>query len=152
MPASQDKASYDGDVLDVREDDIKVIPDEVDDTLAESSGPVKAISVVDREVQKTTDKSDGGQTSKSVGKNPVCQHSDKALSGTQNGPVSYDQNFLTEGHKDKYPKDHISVHCVQWAGQIFLMSCFDMLPEGQKMSNIFFHTYVNDRWINPTRW
>ena len=49
-PASQDKASYDGNVSDVGEDDIEVIPDEVDDALAESSGPAKAISAVAREV------------------------------------------------------------------------------------------------------
>ena len=55
-PASQDEASYDGDVSDAGEDDIKVIPDEIDDILAESSGPAKAISAVAREVQKTTDK------------------------------------------------------------------------------------------------
>ena len=49
-PASQDKASYDGNVSDVWEDDIEVIPDEVDNTLAESSGPAKAISTVARQV------------------------------------------------------------------------------------------------------
>ena len=50
VPASQDEASYDGDVLDAGEDDIKVILDEVDDALAESSGPAKAISTVARKV------------------------------------------------------------------------------------------------------
>ena len=115
-PASQDMASYDGNVLDVGEDDIEVILDEVDDTLAKSSDPVKAVSTVNREVQKTTDKSDGSQTSKSAGKNKARQCSDKALSGTRDRPVSYDQNFLTEGCKDKYSKDNISVHCVQRAG------------------------------------
>ena len=47
VPAFQDEASYGGDVSDVGEDDIKVI---LDDTLAKSSGPVKAISAVAREV------------------------------------------------------------------------------------------------------
>ena len=94
VPASQDKASYDGDVSDMGKDDIKVIPDEVDDALAKSSGPVKAISAVAREVQKTMDISDGGQTSKSAGKNKAHQHSDKASFGTWDGPVCYDQNFL----------------------------------------------------------
>ena len=88
------------------------------------------------------DKSDGGKTSKSAGKSQACQHSDKALSGTRDRPVCYDQNFLTGGCKDKYPKDHISVHCVQQAGKVLLMSCLDVLPEGQKMLNIFFHTDV----------
>ena len=114
-PASQDVASYDGNVSDVGEDDIEVILDEVGDTLAKSSGPAKVVSTVNREVQKTN-KRDGGQTSKSVDKNLAHQHSDKALSGTWDGPVSYDQNFLAEGRKDRYLKDHISVHCVQWAG------------------------------------
>ena len=68
------------------QDDIEVILDEVGDTLAESSGPVKAVSVVDRQVQKTTNKRDDGQTSKSAGKNPAHQHSNKALSGTWEGP------------------------------------------------------------------
>ena len=39
MPASQDEASYDGDVSDAGEDDIEVIPDKVDNALAESLGP-----------------------------------------------------------------------------------------------------------------
>ena len=64
-----------------------MIPDEVDDTLAESSGPVEAIPVIDREVKKTTDKSGGGQTLK---KNQAHQHSGKASSGTWDRPVSYD--------------------------------------------------------------
>ena len=42
--ASQDEASYVGDVFDAEEDDIKVVPDEVDDTQVESSKPVGAIS------------------------------------------------------------------------------------------------------------
>ena len=56
--------------------------------------------------------------------------------------MCYDQSILTTEHKDKYPKDHISVHCVQWVGHVLLMSCFNMLPEKQKMSNIFFHMDV----------
>ena len=52
VPASQDKPSYDGNVSDEEEDDIKVIPDEVDEALAKSSGPVKAISAVARKVKK----------------------------------------------------------------------------------------------------
>ena len=49
---------------------------------------------------------------------------------------------IAKGCKDKYLKGHISLYCVQWAGQVLLMSCFDMLPEGQKMLNIFFPTDV----------
>ena len=41
VPASQGEASYNGDVSDVGEDDIEVIPDKVDDAPAISSGPVR---------------------------------------------------------------------------------------------------------------
>ena len=135
------------------EDDIEVVPDEVDDTQVESSKPVGAVSAADKEVQKATNKSSGSQASKSVDKNPTHLHSNKALSGTRDGPVCYDQSILAEGRKDLYPKDHISVHCVQWAGSVLLMSCFDMLPEKQKMSNIFFHMDVTlDRWVDSVGW
>ena len=50
--ASQDEASYDGDMSDAEEDDIEVIPDEVDDTQVESLKPVRAISAADKEVLK----------------------------------------------------------------------------------------------------
>ena len=53
-PASQDEASYDGNMSDAEEDDIEVIPDKVDDTQVESSKPVGAISTADKEVQKAT--------------------------------------------------------------------------------------------------
>ena len=78
--ASKDEASYDGDVSDA-EDDIEVIPDEVDDTRVERSKPVGAISAADKEVRNTTKKSGGSQTSKSADKNPTLQHSNKASSG-----------------------------------------------------------------------
>ena len=48
--SSQDEASYNGDVSDAEEDDIEVIPDEVDDTQVESSKPVGAVSAADKEV------------------------------------------------------------------------------------------------------
>ena len=48
--ASQDEASYDGDMSDAEEDDIKVVPDEVNDTQVESSKPVGAVSAADKEV------------------------------------------------------------------------------------------------------
>ena len=48
--AFQDEASYDGDVSGAEEDDIKVIPDEVDDTQVKSLKPVRAVSVADKEV------------------------------------------------------------------------------------------------------
>ena len=48
--ACQDEASYNGDVSDAEEDDIEVVPEEVDDTQVESSKPVGAISAADKEV------------------------------------------------------------------------------------------------------
>ena len=106
--ASQDEASYDGDISDAEEDDIEVVPDEVDDTQIKGSKPVEAICVADTEVPKATNK-DGGQILKSVDKDPAQQHSNKTSFGTQNGPVCYDRDVLADGCKDKYPKDHISV-------------------------------------------
>ena len=85
---------------------------------------------------------DGSQTLKSTDKKPVHKHSNRAPSGSRDGPVSYDRDILTDGHKDKYPKNHISVHCVQRAGRVLFMNCFGMLKEEQKMSDIFFHTNV----------
>ena len=110
--ASQDEASYDGNMSDAREDDIEVVPDEVDDTQVKSSKPVRAASATEKEVQKATNKNSGGQTLKSVDKNPNGQPSNKASSGMRNGPVCYDRSILTKGHRDKHPKDHILVHCV----------------------------------------
>ena len=44
VPVSQDEASYDGDMSSAEEDDIEVVPDEVNDVQAESSKPVGAVS------------------------------------------------------------------------------------------------------------
>ena len=140
--ASQDEVSYDGDISDAEEEDIKVGPDEVDDTQIKALKPAETISVADKEVPKATNKEDGGQISKSADKNPAQQHSNKASTGTCDCPVCYDWLILTDGCKDKYPQDCISVHCVQRVGKVLLMSCFDMLKEKQKMSNIFFHMDV----------
>ena len=134
--ASKDEASYDGDVSDA-EDDIRVVPDEIDDTQVKSSKPVGATSATGKEVWKAANKSGGGQASKSAEKNQTGQPSNKASSGTRDRPVSYDRSILAKGCRDKYPK--ISVHCVQQAARFLLMSCFDMLHEKQKMSDIFFH-------------
>ena len=96
----------------------------------------------DKEVQKATNKSGGGQTSKSTDKNPTHQYSNKASSGTRGGPVCYDRSILTKGCNGKYPKDHISVHCVQQAGWV-LMSCFDMLLP---------YRCNSDRWVDSAGW
>ena len=42
---TQDEASYNGDVSDADEEDIKVVPDKVDDTQIEGSKPVEADSL-----------------------------------------------------------------------------------------------------------
>ena len=79
---SQDEASYDGDISDADEENIKVVPDKVDDTQIEGSKPVKAETVTDKEVPKATNKEDGSQTLKSTDKKQVQRHSNRASSGT----------------------------------------------------------------------
>ena len=51
------------------EDDVKVVPDEADDTQVESSKPEGAVSTADKGVQKTTDNGGGGHSLKSADKN-----------------------------------------------------------------------------------
>ena len=79
---SQDEASYDGDVSDADEEDIKVVPDEVDDTQIEDSKPVEADTITAKEVPEATNKEDGSQASKSTDKKPAQKHSNRASSGT----------------------------------------------------------------------
>ena len=139
---SQDKASYDGNISEVDKEDVEVIPDEADDAQMEGLKPAGANTVADNEGQEATNKEDSGQTSKPVDKKPVQKCSNRASSGSQDGLVSYDKDVLTNGQKDKYPKDHISVHCVQRAGRILLMCSFDIPKDCQKMSDIYFHTDI----------
>ena len=89
------------------------------------------------------DQQGGWQTAKPFGKKPVQKCGNWASSGSQDGPVSYDKDVLAAGHKTKYSRDHISIHCIQRAGRVLLMSSFGMLRDGQKMSNIFFHMEIN---------
>ena len=49
---SQDEASYDGNVSDADEEDIKVVPDEVDDTQIKGAKPAEADTVADKKFQK----------------------------------------------------------------------------------------------------
>ena len=79
---SQDEASYDGDVCDADEEDIKVVPDEVDDTQMEGLKPVEADAIADKEVPEASNKEDGSQTSKSMDKKLAQKHSNRASSGT----------------------------------------------------------------------
>ena len=132
-----------------------MVPDEVDDTQIKGSKPVEADTVTDKEVPEATNKEGGSQTSKSTDKKQAQKHSNRASSGTRDGPVCYDRDILTDGHKDKYPKDHISVHCIQWAGRVLLMSCFGMHKEEQKMSNIFSYmevTLVDGLTLQGGKW
>ena len=61
---SQDKASYDGDISEVDEEDVEVIPDEVDDAQMEGLKPVGAKTLTNNEGQEVTNKEDSSQTSK----------------------------------------------------------------------------------------
>ena len=79
---SQDEASYDGDISDADEEDIEVVPDEVDDTQIKGLKPAEADTVADKEVSKATNKEDGGQTSKSTEKKSVHKCSNRASSGS----------------------------------------------------------------------
>ena len=67
--ASQDEASYDGNISDAEEDDTEVVLDEVNDTQIKGSKPVDAIPVAHKEVPKATNKEDGGKILKSAAKN-----------------------------------------------------------------------------------
>ena len=80
--ASQDEASYNGNISDAEEEDIEVVPDEVDDTQIEGSKPVEADTIADKEVPEATNREDDGQTSKSMDKKPAQHHSNRASSGT----------------------------------------------------------------------
>ena len=134
---SLDEASYDSNVSDADEEDIKVVPNEVDDTQIEGSKPVEADTIADKEVPEATNKEDGGQTSKSMDKKPAQKQSNRASSGTRDGPVYYNRDILTDGHKDKYLKDHISVHYIQRAGRVHLMSCLRRNRKFQTSSSIW---------------
>ena len=124
------------------EEDVEVVPDEIDDAQTEGLKLTGTDTLSDNEGQEATNKEDDGRTLKHVDKKPVQKHSNRASSGSQDGPVCYDKDILTKGRKDKYPKDHISVHCMKWASRVLLICSFDMLKESQKMSDIYFHTDV----------
>ena len=68
---SQDKASYDGNISEVDEEDVEVVPDEVDDAQIEGLKPVGADTLPDNEGQEAINKEDDGQTSKPTYKKPV---------------------------------------------------------------------------------
>ena len=69
-PTSQDEASYNGDISEVDEEDVEVVPDKVDDAQIVGSKPVGADTLTDNEGQEVANKDDG-QTSKPAEKKPV---------------------------------------------------------------------------------
>ena len=94
---SQDEASYDGDISEADGEHVKVIPDEVDDAQTEGSKLAGADTLPDNEGQEATNKEDDGKTLKHTDKKPVWKCSNRASSGSQNGPVCYDKDVLTDG-------------------------------------------------------
>ena len=70
-PTSQDEESYDGDISEVDEEDVEVIPDKEDDAQMEGSKPAGADTLADNEGQEETNKKDDGQISKPADKKPV---------------------------------------------------------------------------------
>ena len=79
---SQDEASYDGNISKADGEDVKVIPDVVDDAQTEGSKLAGADTLPDNEGQEATNKEDDGRTSKHVDKKPVQKHSNRASSGS----------------------------------------------------------------------
>ena len=66
-----DEASYDGDIFKIDEEDVEVVPDEVDDA---QTGGLKldgADILPNNEGQEATNKEDDGKTLKPTGKKPV---------------------------------------------------------------------------------
>ena len=94
---SQDEESYDGDVSEVDEEDAEVVPDEEDDTQIKTSKSAGDDTLPDNEGQEGTNKEDGNQTAKPVGKKPVQKYGNQASSGSQDGLVSFDKDILTTG-------------------------------------------------------
>ena len=111
-PTSQDKESYDGDISEIDREDTEVVTDEEDDAQMESSKPAGAYTLTDNEGQEETNKEDDSKTLKPANKKPAQKHSNRASSGSPHGPVSYDKDILAKSQKTKYPKDHISIHCI----------------------------------------
>ena len=119
-----------------------MIPDKADDVPIKTLKSAGDDTLPDNEGQDGTNKEGGYQTAKSGDKKPVQKHDMQSSSGSRDGPVSYNKDVLATGQKTKYPRDHISFHYIQRASRVLLMSSFSMLKEGQKMSDIFFHTDI----------
>ena len=68
---SQDEASYDCDISKADEEDVKVVPDDVDDAQTEGSKLAGADTLPNNEGQEATNKKDDGKTLKHTDKKPV---------------------------------------------------------------------------------
>ena len=79
---SQDEASYDGNISEVDEEDVKVVPDEVDDAEIEGLKLVGTDTLPNNEGQEATNNEDDGKTSKPTDKKPVQKCSNRASSGS----------------------------------------------------------------------
>ena len=78
---SQDEAHYNGDISKADEEDVEVVPDEVDNVQTEGLKLAGADTLPDYEGQEATNKEDDGRTSKHTDKKPVKKHSNRASSG-----------------------------------------------------------------------
>ena len=74
-----------------------MVPDEVDDAQTEGSKPAGADTLPDNEGQEATNKEDDGRTLQHTDEKQVQKHSNRASSGSQDGPVCYDKGILTRG-------------------------------------------------------
>ena len=79
---SQDEASYDGDISEVDEEDVEVVPDKVDNAQTEGSKLAGADTLPDNEDQEANNKEDDGKTLKATDKKLVQKHSNRASSGS----------------------------------------------------------------------
>ena len=96
---SQDEASYDGNISEVDKEDVEVVPDEVDDAQIEGSKPAGADTLADYEGQEVTNKEDYGRTLKPKDKKLVQKCSNRASSGSRDGPVCYNKDVLPRGKR-----------------------------------------------------
>ena len=79
---SQDEESYDGDIFEADEEDVKVVPDEVDDAQTEGPKLAGADTFPNNEGQEAANKEDDGKILKPTDKKPVQKCSNRASSGS----------------------------------------------------------------------
>ena len=79
---SQDEASYDGDISKMDEEEVEVVPDEVDNAQTEGLKPAGTDTLPNNEDQEATNKEDDGRTLQHTDKKPVRKCSNRASSGS----------------------------------------------------------------------